>query len=165
MEIYTIDIEEQLKVLRECSKTVENIDQELVDFSSKMTEAIQGVGIGLAAPQVGRNERFFVCHIGEEPLVFINPEITATSEAMSPYEEGCLSIPGVYYEVLRPSEIEIQAWSLKGRPFKMELGGLLATCFQHELDHLNGVLFIDRLSEGRREKALKEYDKRIRGKK
>jgi len=111
---------------------------------------------------VGRNERFFVCHLDQmDPLVFINPEIIGTSEELSSYEEGCLSIPGMYGDVKRPAVIQIQAWNQKGRPFKLEADGLLATCIQHELDHLNGVLFIDYLSERKREKLLKKYQKSL----
>ncbi len=163
MDIYTIDNDQHLSVLRNKSSKVENIDQALADYAERMIQAIRGIGIGLAAPQVGRNERFFVCQIDRmDPLVFINPEIIATSEEISSYDEGCLSIPGMYGEVKRPAAIEVQAWNLKGRPFRMEADGLLATCIQHELDHLNGVLFIDYLSEKKRNKLLKKYEKSLR---
>jgi len=162
MDIYTIDIEKELEVLRNKSKLVTDINQELIDFTNQMIKSIEGIGIGLAAPQVGRNERFFVCHLDQmDPLVFINPEIIGTSEELSSYEEGCLSIPGMYGDVKRPAVIQIQAWNQKGRPFKLEAEGLLATCIQHELDHLNGVLFIDYLSERKREKLLKKYQKTL----
>lgn len=162
MDIYTIDIEKELEILRMKSQPVKNIDQELVDYTNRMIKAIDGVGIGLAAPQVGRNERFFVCHLDQmDPLVFINPEIIGTSEELSSYEEGCLSIPGMYGDIKRPSVIQIQAWNQKGRPFKFDAEGLLATCIQHELDHLNGTLFIDHLSERKRIKLLKKYDKNL----
>jgi peptide deformylase len=162
MDIYTIDIEKELEILRMKSQPVKNIDQELVDYTNRMIKAIDGVGIGLAAPQVGRNERFFVCHIDQvDPLVFINPEIIGTSEELSSYEEGCLSIPGMYADVKRPAVIQIQAWNQKGRPFKIEAEGLLATCIQHELDHLNGTLFIDHMSERKRIKLLRKYEKTL----
>lgn len=162
MDIYTIDIEKELEILRKKSQLVKNIDQELVDYTNRMIKAIDGIGIGLAAPQVGRNERFFVCQIDQmDPLVFINPEIIGTSEELSSYEEGCLSIPGMYGDVKRPAVIQIQAWNQKGRPFKIEAEGLLATCIQHELDHLNGTLFIDHMPERKRIKLLKKYDKAL----
>jgi len=162
MDIYTIDIEQELAVLRNKSKLVTDINQDLVDFTNQMIKSIEGIGIGLAAPQVGRNECFFVCHLDQmDPLVFINPEIIGTSEELSSYEEGCLSIPGMYGDVKRPAAIQVQAWNQKGRPFKLEADGLLATCIQHELDHLKGVLFIDYLSERKREKLLKKYQKSL----
>lgn len=162
MDIYTIDIDEQLAVLRHKSETVKEIDQNLIDYTDRMVEAIQGVGIGLAAPQVGRNERFFVVQIEEgKPFVFINPEIIGTSEELSSYEEGCLSIPGMYGDVKRPAAIQIQAWNRRGRPFTMEADGLMATVIQHEFDHLNGVLFVDHLSDRKREKLLKKYSKSV----
>ncbi|QEN07830.1 peptide deformylase [Oceanispirochaeta crateris] len=162
MDIYTIDVEKELEVLRTKSTLVTNIDQELVNYTNQMLKSIEGIGIGLAAPQVGRNERFFVCQVDQmKPLVFINPEIIGTSEELSSYEEGCLSIPGMYGDVKRPAVIQIQAWNQKGRPFKMEAEGLLATCIQHELDHLNGLLFIDYLSDRKREKLLKKYKKSV----
>ncbi len=163
MDIYTIDNQEHLSVLRNKSVKVKNIDQKLADYTERMIRAIRGIGIGLAAPQTGRNECFFVCRLDRmEPMVFINPEITATSEDIASYDEGCLSIPGMYGEVKRPAAIEVQAWNLKGRPFRMEADGLLATCIQHELDHLKGLLFIDHLSERKRAKLLKKYEKSLR---
>ncbi len=162
MDIYTIDIEEQLNVLRSTSEKVKEIDQDLIDYMDRMVEAIQGVGIGLAAPQVGRNERFFVVQIDKgNPFYFINPEIIGTSEELSSYEEGCLSIPGMYGDVKRPAAIQIQAWNRRGRPFTMEADGLMATVIQHEFDHLNGVMFIDHLSDRKKEKLLKKYMKTL----
>ncbi|MDC7241454.1 MAG: peptide deformylase [Spirochaetales bacterium] len=162
MDIYTIDIEKELEVLRKRSELVKDIDQELVEYTNRMIQSIDGIGIGLAAPQVGRNERFFVVHLDQmDPLVFINPEIIGTSEELSSYEEGCLSIPGMYGDVKRPAAIQIQAWNQKGRPFKLEADGLLATVIQHEYDHLNGKLFIDHLSDRKKAKLLKKYEKSV----
>ena len=144
------------------SEKVENIDQELIEYMDSMVEAIEGVGIGLAAPQVGRNERFFVVQIEKgNPFFFINPEIIGTSEELSSYEEGCLSIPGMYGDVKRPAVIQIQAWNRRGRPFTMEADGLMATVIQHEYDHLNGVMFMDHLSDRKREKLVKKYMKSL----
>lgn len=162
MDIFTIDIEKELEILRKKSTLVTDINQDLINFTNSMITSIEGTGIGLAAPQVGRNERFFIVHLDQmDPIVFINPEIIGTSEELSSYEEGCLSIPGMYGDVKRPAAIQIQAWNQKGRPFKMEADGLLATCIQHELDHLNGTLFIDYLSDRKREKLVKKYMKSV----
>ena len=162
MDIYTIDIEEQLNVLRNTSEKVKEIDGNLIEYMDRMVEAIRGIGIGLAAPQVGRNERFFVIQIEkDEPLYFINPEIIGTSEGLSSYEEGCLSIPGMYADVKRPTAVQIQAWNRRGRPFTMEAEGLMATCIQHEYDHLNGKMFIDYLSERKKEKLIRKYSKAL----
>ncbi|OQY33372.1 MAG: peptide deformylase [Spirochaetaceae bacterium 4572_59] len=162
MDILTIDIEEQNAILRQKSEKVKEIDQALIDYMDHMVEVIKGSGIGLAAPQVGRNERFFVVQIEEDkPLYFINPEIIGTSEGLSSYEEGCLSIPGVYGDIKRPDSIQVQAWNRRGRPFTMEAEGLMATCIQHEFDHLNGILFMDHLSDRKKEKLLKKYMKLV----
>ena len=90
--------------------------------------------------------------------MFINPEITATSAELSSYEEGCLSIPGQYADVERPAVLQIQAWNNRGRPFTIEASGMLATVIQHELDHLNGILFIDHLSDRKKIKILGKFD-------
>ncbi|MFQ3547068.1 MAG: peptide deformylase, partial [Termitinemataceae bacterium] len=120
-------------------------------------------GIGLAGPQVGLLQRIFIVHIeGETPRVFINPTIIGTSPEQSQYEEGCLSIPGMYADVNRPEKITIQAWNERGRPFTLDAEGLLARVIQHEYDHLEGVLFIDRLSELKRKRLIALYEKKMR---
>ncbi len=156
MEIYTIRVENQLHILRQVAAPIQKIDTETAVLARQMIDTmIRGNGIGLAGPQVGLLQRIFVVKPGdEEPLVFINPEITATSSELSRYEEGCLSIPGQYATVKRPAEIQVQAWNLRGRPFTMGAGGLLSTVIQHELDHLNGILFIDHLSRSKKKKIL-----------
>ena len=133
-------------------------------FVEEMYEAmIKGRGIGLAAPQVDRNIRLFVTGVDNDKLrVFINPEIIATSPEEVDYEEGCLSLPGLYTQVTRPSVIKIQAWNEKGRPFTLEAEGILARVILHENDHLDGILFIDRLSAAKRERALAQYLRKIR---
>ena len=119
-------------------------------------------GVGLAAPQVGELKRIFVTHLPEDsPRVFINPEIVATSEEQTTYEEGCLSIPGLYAEVVRPAWVTVQARNEEGKLFTIDVTGLLARVVQHELDHLNGVLFIDRLPEKKRQRILKSYTKPV----
>jgi len=160
MDILTIGFEEQLRALRRVAAPIKNINGDVVHMAEEMIEAmIKGDGIGLAGPQVGRLERIFTIKIGDDdPMVFINPEITATSAELSSYEEGCLSIPGQYADVERPGLIQIQAWNTRGRPFTIEVNDIMATVIQHELDHLNGILFIDHISDRKREKILGKFD-------
>lgn len=119
-------------------------------------------GIGLAAPQVSVLDRFMVIDVSEErdqPLVFINPVIRTKSVDLRAHQEGCLSIPGIFAEVIRSDGIVVEALDRHGKPFSLETDGLLATCIQHEVDHLDGKLFIDYLSPMKRDRALKKYDK------
>ena len=161
MDIYNAGIEKELAVLRKTAVPVEEFNDELKNFIDIMIESMkENKGIGLAAPQVGDMRRIFVCSIDDrEPLVFINPEIIETSMETSVYEEGCLSLPGIYADVERPERIKVQAWNQKGRPFKVEADGLMSTCIQHEIDHLNGVLFVDYLPEKKKLKFLKILEK------
>lgn len=161
MEIYNAGVEEELAALRKKAVPVEEFNDDLLELIDIMIESmVENSGIGLAAPQIGDNRRIFICSVdGSEPVVFINPEIIETSVETSVYEEGCLSLPGVYADVERPERVKIQAWNRKGRPFKVEAEGLLSTCIQHELDHLNGVLFVDYLSEKKKLKFLKKLEK------
>jgi len=148
-------------ILRQKTAPVTEFDGPLADFVQAMISTmIGGRGIGLAAPQVGSLQSIFVAHEEDgKTAVFINPEIIGTSLETVPYEEGCLSIPGMYEEVVRPEAVVVQAYNVKGRPFKRECSGLLARIVQHELDHLKGVLFIDYLSTMKRERLLKQYEK------
>jgi peptide deformylase len=98
----------------------------------------------------------------DKPRVFINPQIVSTGLETGPFEEGCLSIPGLWAEVTRPLEISVQAFDLKGKPFRIDADGYLARVIQHEIDHLNGVLFVDRLPEKKRARALDLYMKKMR---
>lgn len=159
MEIYTIGKPEQLQMLRRIAVPVQDIDSNIALLAQNMMHTmIEGNGIGLAGPQVGQPLRIFTAKLeNAEPLVFINPEIIATSEELSVYEEGCLSIPRQYGEVKRPAAIQVQAWNTKGRPFSMEADHLMATVIQHELDHLNGVLFLDHIKKGKRNKILRHF--------
>ncbi|MDA3852453.1 MAG: peptide deformylase [Spirochaetaceae bacterium] len=160
MELYTLNEEEQIKVLRSLSEPVENIDDQLVDYVKSMIDFMEdNNGIGLAAPQVGRNQRFFVIRMSsdQDPLYFINPEIIGTSTELSNLEEGCLSIPEMYGKVERPAVVQVQAYNLRGRPFKIEADGLLSHVIQHEYDHLQGKLFIDYLSERKQKKIFKNF--------
>jgi methionyl-tRNA formyltransferase len=127
-------------ILRRQSEPVKEIDGALQEFVNAMIEAMHvGRGIGLAAVQVGTLARVFVTHVpDDEPRVFINPQIVETSVEQWKYEEGCLSIPGLNADVVRPAGVKIQAWSPKGKPFTMDVEGLLARVVQHEYDHLDG---------------------------
>jgi peptide deformylase len=117
-------------------------------------------GIGLAAPQVGIGERFFIVHIkGGDPLVFVNPSIIETSAEVAVCEEGCLSIVGVRAEVVRSESVKVQAFDIRGRPFTLECGGILARVIQHENDHLDGILFYDYLPELKQKRLLEKYKK------
>lgn len=153
-------------ILRKVASPVTDINENLETFVNEMFEAMYaGNGIGLAAPQVADLHRLFICRVGDDiPRVFINPEVIETSTDLITYEEGCLSIPGMYEDLVRPEFVKVQAWNLKGKPFTVEAEGMLARVIQHELDHLNGVLFIDRLSDRRRERLLKQYGKKEQGK-
>jgi peptide deformylase len=143
---------------------VERIDGETAQTAREMINALRdGKGVGLAGPQIGLLQRIFVVSIaGDEPRVFINPSIIETSPETVKYEEGCLSLPGVWADVMRPKTVKVQAWNEKGRPFTLEAGGILGRVIQHEYDHLEGVLFIDRLSEPKRKRVLNKLDKRAR---
>jgi peptide deformylase len=121
-------------------------------------------GIGLAAVQIGVDRRMLVIDVAREgedkaPLVFINPEIIASSDERSVYEEGCLSIPDYYAEVERPAEVTVNYLDVDGTRQTVKADGLLATCLQHEIDHLNGVLFIDHISRLKREMVIKKFTK------
>lgn len=143
------------------AREVASVTAGLRDLTGEMVAALDTArGIGLAGPQVGVLERFFVVHVtDDEPRVFINPTITESSLDRFDYEEGCLSIPGVYAMVSRPSVISISAWDQYGKSFTLKADGILGRVIQHEYDHLNGVLFIDYLSVRRRERLLKAYRK------
>jgi peptide deformylase len=144
------------------SLPVTEFSPELSVFVERMLQTLAAKkGLGLAAVQVGRLERVFITHTPEDgPRVFCNPEIIATSEQQVEIEEGCLSVPKMYERVLRPEGVKIQAFTEKGKPFTLDAGGLLARVIQHELDHLNGVLFIDRIDKEKRDKIVKSMSRR-----
>jgi peptide deformylase len=121
-------------------------------------------GIGLAAIQIGEPVRLVTLDVAKKddpraPQVFINPEVTWSSEELNVHEEGCLSIPDYYEEVERPAQVRVRYLDLDGRMQEVEADGILATCLQHEIDHLNGVLFIDHLSKLKRDRVVKKYTK------
>jgi peptide deformylase len=118
-------------------------------------------GIGLAAPQVGRTERIAVIDVegGSQPIALVNPEIVSASSATDKSEEGCLSIPDVFADVERPSDVVVRALDREGRPIEIQATALLARCLQHEIDHLHGKLFLDYLSVLKRRSALAKWSK------
>ncbi len=134
-------------ILRKKSKKIEIIDRKIKKLAQDMLETLKSAqGLGLAAPQVGESISLFVLNFGEKSLVFINPEIIKKSKKKEVLEEGCLSFPGLFLKIKRPKEIEIKALDLNGQEIKRKFNGLDARVIQHEIDHLNGILFIDRLS-------------------
>ena len=152
------------EVLKKHSSLVPKVDRPVQDLIQAMFETMyEGKGVGLAAPQVGESKRLFVCHATDDkPRVFINPEIIATSEEQVIFEEGCLSIPNVYCDVLRPAWITVQARDENGKIFTLDARGYLARVIQHEIDHLNGMLFIDRINEKKRQRIMKNFKKTIK---
>jgi peptide deformylase len=152
------------EILTRKAETVKDFGPDIKTLVADMHEAMKrGKGIGLAGPQVDKALRLFVTNVeGDEPRVFINPELILTSPEEVDYEEGCLSLPGLYVDLRRPEFVKIQAWNERGRPFTIEASGLLARVILHENDHLDGILFIDRLNASKRERALGNYLKKIR---
>ena len=151
--------------LRLVSKPVERVDGALRKLADDMLETMYDApGIGLAAIQIGEPLRMLVIDLAKEdetpaPQVFINPEILSSSDGRSVYEEGCLSIPDYYAEVERPAEVRVKFLDRDGKEHEVAADGLLATCLQHELDHLNGVLFIDHISKLKRDMVMKKFKK------
>ena len=141
------------ETLRTPANRIVKVDDSIRKLAKDMLITMYSAkGIGLAAPQVGIQKRILVIDLNFEdqnaaPNVFINPEIISSSAALDTYEEGCLSIPGVYLNVVRPSSIKLSYRDEMGRPKKMNADGLMARCIQHEIDHLNGVLFVDKVTD------------------
>ncbi len=152
-------------VLRQVSKPIEQVDSQVQKFADDMLATMYDApGIGLAAIQVGEPIRLLVVDVSKDdeenqPLVVINPKVLSYSDGRSSYEEGCLSIPGYYAEVERPAEITMQYVDRDGKEQQLNANGLLATCLQHEIDHLDGVLFIDHISRLKREMVIKKFTK------
>ena len=148
-------------ILRQETKPTRATDdiRRLIDDMFETMHAAKG--IGLAAPQVGRSERVAVVDVlgGEQPIALINPEIASVGATMEKSEEGCLSIPDIFGDVERPDSVVVRALDRDGNPFEIEGTGLLARCLQHEIDHLNGKLFIDYLSVLKRRMALAKWSK------
>lgn len=152
-------------ILREVSKPVETFDTAVRKAASDMLETMyEAPGIGLAAIQIGLPLRMLVIDVAKDdepkaPQIFINPEILSSSDARAIYEEGCLSIPDYYAEVERPASVRVAYFDETGAKKEVEAAGLLATCLQHEIDHLNGVLFIDYLSKLKRDMVVRKFRK------
>ncbi|QIG96754.1 MULTISPECIES: peptide deformylase [unclassified Bradyrhizobium] len=157
------------KQLRLVSKAIEKVTPEIRKLADDMLETMYDApGIGLAAIQVAQPLRLITMDLAKrdengettpQPRVFINPEIISYSEELSVYEEGCLSIPEYYEEVERPARVRLRFTDLDGKVHEEDAEGLYATCIQHEIDHLNGVLFVDYLSKLKRDRVFKKFEK------
>ena len=156
------------KRLRQASEPVKKIDAGIRKLIEDMFETMyEAPGIGLAAIQVGTPKRIITMDLAKKeepknPQVFINPEILWISQEKATNEEGCLSIPEYYGDVERPAQVKVKYLDREGEPREIGANGLLATCLQHEIDHLNGVLFIDHLSKLKRDRVLKKFAKAAR---
>ena len=152
-------------ILRKKSATLEKVDDSLRELLDDMLETMYSApGIGLAGVQIGILKRLIVIDISKDeekksPLFLINPVIISKSNNTSVYEEGCLSLPGYFAEIERPAECQIEYVDYNGKKKDMKASGLLATCIQHEIDHLNGILFIDYLSKLKRDMIIKKLVK------
>ena len=153
------------KRLRLVSEPVKRIDAGIRKLVDDMFETMYAApGIGLAAIQVGVAKRVTTLDLSkkeeaQEPRVFINPEITWASKEKAIHEEGCLSIPEYYEEVEQPVQVKVRYLDLDGKAHEIEVDGLFATCLQHEIDHINGVLFIDHISKLKRDRVIKKFSK------
>ena len=149
--------------LRTVAKPVISVDERIQRLVEDMFETMYAApGVGLAATQVNVHEQVIVIDISEEknePLVFINPEIEILDHDLFDYEEGCLSVPGFYEEITRPKHVRVKALDKEGQPFVIEPEGLLAVCIQHEVDHLKGKLFVDYVSNIKRQRIRKKLEK------
>ena len=155
-------------ILKQVSTPVETVDDDLRALMDDMLETMYAApGIGLAAIQVGVPKRVIVMDLAREgepkaPKYYVNPEILWASEEMLPYEEGCLSVPEIYDEVERPAQVKLRYLDYNGKQVEEDAEGLFAVCIQHEMDHLQGVLFIDHLSRLKREQAVKKVKKQAK---
>ncbi|HVB05758.1 MAG TPA: peptide deformylase [Acidimicrobiales bacterium] len=147
-------------VLRQRSHEVEEIDGPLRKLAEDMIETMyEAPGLGLAAPQVGVQRRMFVYDVGDGPQAVVNPAIVEFSGEWN-YSEGCLSIPGLYFDLTRPKEVLLRGVDLDGEELEIEADELLARCFQHEMDHLDGILVLERLEPEQRKEAMRELRRR-----
>jgi peptide deformylase len=153
------------KILREVSKPVARVDASTRKVWDDMLQTMYDApGIGLAAIQIGVPQRLIVIDLSKEgeekkPLFIANPEIVERSEALGEYEEGCLSIPDFFEMVTRPKEVRVRYLDRHGEPTEITAQGVLSTCLQHEIDHLDGILFIDHISRLKRDRVLKKFQK------
>lgn len=152
-------------LLKTVSKPVEAVDEEVLALLDDMIDTMYAApGIGLAAIQIGERKRLITIDLSrdegpKQPHFFINPEIVWRSEEVAEYEEGCLSIPEIYEAVERPAECKVRYLDRDGAECERHCDGLLATCVQHEVDHLNGILFIDHISRLKRDRVIKKFTK------
>ena len=152
-------------ILKTVSAPLPAVTEELRRLVGDMFDTMYAApGIGLAAVQIGVPKRIVVTDVAKDeepssPLCFVNPEVVWQSEETTEYEEGCLSIPEVYDKVVRPAEVRVRYMDLEGEEQEMHCTGLLATCIQHEIDHINGVLFIDHLTRLKRDRIVKKFIK------
>lgn len=147
--------------LREKADPVKEIDETITSLVNGMVEAMfKAEGLGLAATQVGRPLNIFVMNVEDDFHVFLNPKLLDTSEKEETLEEGCLSVPGVNAEITRPDRVVVEGIDLDGNQFKLTREGTAARVIHHEMDHLRGVLFFDKLSEASRSLLLSEYEKK-----
>ncbi len=150
-------------LLAKTSSLVPDINADVRHLAEQMFETMSTRGVGLAAVQVGEPVRLFITRAPHDvKRVFINPDILETSMEEATIEEGCLSVPGLYTDIMRPASVRVQAWNEKGRPFTLSADGMLARVIQHEFDHLNGILFIDKIDAKRRKRLLVSYDEKLR---
>ncbi len=155
-------------LLKQVSKPVTTVTPEIRKLAADMLDTMYDApGIGLAAVQVGVPLRVVTVDLGKtdeerQPIVFLNPEIVWESDERGVYEEGCLSIPEFYEEVERPATVRVRYTDLDGKSREIEADGLMATCIQHEIDHLNGVLFIDHISKLKRDRCVKKFIKQAK---
>ena len=157
-------ITEPNKLLREISLPIENVGKKEQQLMDDMLDTMYAAnGIGLAAIQIGVPKNVVVIDLNKDkkklPMFFVNPKITSKSKSLTKYEEGCLSIPNLFAEIKRPSECEIKYLDYFGKEKTLKANGLLATCIQHEVDHLKGILFIDYLSKLKKDIILKKLSK------
>lgn len=152
--------------LRTVAKPIDDVDERIRKLAKDMLETMYDApGIGLAATQVNVHERILVIDVSEDksdPLVFINPEVSVLDSEQEGYDEGCLSVPGFFESVSRPAHIKVKALGLDGKAFELEPKGLLAVCIQHEIDHLDGKLFVDYISPMKRQRIRKKLEKQQR---
>ena len=152
--------------LRTIARPVKTVDERIQKLVSDMTETMyHAEGIGLAATQVNVHRQVVVIDVSEErdtPLVFINPRIEVLDPELHNYQEGCLSVPGYYEEVSRPTGVKVSALNAQGESFEITAEGILAVCIQHEMDHLNGKLFVDYLSALKRNRIKQKLQKERR---
>ena len=154
--------------LKQMSEPVSTVTPDIRALAADMLDTMYDApGIGLAAIQIGVAKRVVTIDLAKQdeersPIVFLNPEITWESEEMALYEEGCLSIPEYYEEVERPAVVKVRYMDLDGKTQEVEVDGLMSTCIQHEIDHLDGVLFIDHLSKLKRDRCIKKFAKQAK---